>query len=169
MPLRLRYTELAPEGYATLSSLGHYVNTGTTLSPVLLGLIYLRVSLLNRCDFCTHMHQAELRKLHEPQSRIDAVENWESSDAFTHRERAALAWADTLTRLTDGSHASDEDFAAVTEFFKDKDVVDLSWAIATINAWNRMGVAFRPQWHEGTVKGAGATPNQPAPQESTQS
>src|ERR1700761_2141079 len=112
MPLRLRYTELAPDGYAALSALGHYVNTGTALSPVLLGLIYLRVSLLNGCDFCINMHKAELRKLHEPQSRIDAVENWEASDAFTPKERAAMAWADTLTRLTDGSHASDEDFAA---------------------------------------------------------
>lgn len=169
MPLRLRYTELAPEGYAALSSLGHYVNTGTTLSPVLLGLIYTRVSLLNRCDFCIHMHQAELRKLHEPQSRIEALEDWQNSDAFTPRERAALAWADTLTRLAEGSHASDEEFAAVTEFFKEKDVVDLSWAIATINAWNRMGVAFRPQWHEGHVKTPAAGQAQPDSKDSTQS
>ena len=146
MPIRLRYPELAPEGYAALNAFGHYVNTGTALSPELIGFVYLRASLLNGCDFCTKLHQAELRKLHEPQTRIDAVANWHSSEAFTPRERAVLAWTDVLTELT-GSHASDEDYSEVTEFFKEKDLVDLTFAIANINAWNRMGIAFRPHWN----------------------
>lgn len=147
MPTRPRYPELAPEGYAALSGFGHYVNTATSLSPVLLGLINLRASSVNGCEFCIAMHQGELRKLHEPESRIDAVEHWQDSDAFTPRERAVLAWTDLITNLPGGTHASDADYAAVTEFFHDKDVVDLTFAIANINAWNRMGVAFRPQWH----------------------
>ena len=146
MAIRLRYPELAPDGYAALSSLGHYVNTATALSTVLIGLVNLRASLLNKCSFCINLHSAELRKLHEPQTRIDAVATWQDADAFTPRERAALAWTDVITLLPTGSHASDTDYAAVTEFFKDKDIVDLTFAIAAINAWNRMGVAFRPEW-----------------------
>ena len=142
---RLPYPKLAPEAYEKLVALGHYINTATTLEPVLLGLVYLRVSLMNGCGFCIGMHSDELRKHHEPESRIDAVAEWRGSDAFTPRERAALAWAEVLTDLP-GSHASDEDYAAVSEFFKEKDLVDLTFSIANINAWNRLGVGFRAEW-----------------------
>lgn len=146
MPDRLRYTEVAPEGYAALTGFGHYITTATALEPVLKGLIDLRVSEINGCEFCVAMHKHELSKHHEPDSRIDAVASWRTSDAFTLRERAALAWAETLTDLPHGSHASDADYAAVSEFFQGKDLVDLTYAIANINAWNRLGIAFRPEW-----------------------
>jgi AhpD family alkylhydroperoxidase len=145
MALRLAYWEAAPEAYEKLIALGHYINTATALEPVLLGLVYLRASQMNGCGFCMGMHAAELRKHHEPESRIDAVAEWRTSDAFTGRERAALAWTESVTDLQ-GSRASDEDFAAVSEFFHDKDLVDLTFAIANINAWNRLGVAFRTEW-----------------------
>jgi AhpD family alkylhydroperoxidase len=144
--MRLRYTELAPEAYDKLVALGHYINTATALEPVLLGLVYLRASQLNRCGFCIGLHTAELRKHNEPQSRIDAVADWRSSDAFTPHERAALAWTESITNLQE-SHASDADYAAVSEFFHNKDLVDLTFAIANINAWNRLGVAFRLEWN----------------------
>jgi AhpD family alkylhydroperoxidase len=143
---RLPYPKLAPDAYAALSSVGHYLNTATALEPVLLGLVYLRASILNGCHFCTGMHTAELKHRNEPSTRIDAVTDWPSSDAFTPRERAALAWTDILTRLDPGHHASDADFAAVSQFFQDKDLVDLTFAIAQINAWNRLGIAFDMQW-----------------------
>jgi AhpD family alkylhydroperoxidase len=143
--MRLPYTKLAPGGYATLASLGHYLATETALEPVLLGLVYLRASQMNGCGFCIGMHTDELRKHHEPESRISAVAEWRGSDAFTPRERAALAWTEVLTDLP-GSHASDEEYAAVSEFFKEKELVDLTFAIANINAWNRLGVAFRTEW-----------------------
>jgi AhpD family alkylhydroperoxidase len=142
--LRLPYDKLAPEAYARLLSLGHYVNTATALDPVLLGLVYLRASTLNGCGFCKGMHAAELRHRHEPETRIAAVAEWRASDAFTPRERAALAWTDVVTRL-DGHELPDEAYA-VSEFFHDKDLVDLTFAIANINAWNRLGVAFAPEW-----------------------
>lgn len=143
---RLPYPKLAPEAYAKLVELGHYINTATALEPVLLALVYLRASQMNRCGFCIGMHSDELRKHHEPESRIEAVADWRSSDAFTPKERAALAWTEVLTDLQ-GSHASDEEYAAVNEFFKEKDLVDLTFAIAKINAWNRLGVAFRAKWN----------------------
>ncbi len=154
MTKRLPYPKLAPEGYAALSAFGHYVNTGTAIEPVLLGLVYLRASVLNGCAFCTEMHKAELRKHHEPESRIEAVVSEPASDAFTPREQAALRWTDVMTRLT-GSEVSDEAYAAVTRFFDGKGLVDLTFAIANINAWNRMGVAFQPEWRpRGMVNGA---------------
>lgn len=143
---RLPYTKLAPEAYSRLSALGHYLSTATALEPVLLGLVYLRASTLNGCGFCKGMHTAELVHHHEPQTRIDAVADWQSSDAFTPRERAALAWTDAVTRL-DGDEIPDEAFAAAHKFFSDKDLVDLTFAIANINAWNRLGVAFATEWH----------------------
>lgn len=142
---RLPYTKLAPEAYDALSALGHYLNTATALDHALLGLVYLRASLLNRCGFCIGMHTAELVKLHEPQSRIDAVADFAASDAFTARERAALAWTDAITNIQ-GSHASEAEYAAVSEFFQEKDLVDLTFAIAQINAWNRLGIAFAAEW-----------------------
>lgn len=143
---RLPYTKLAPEPYRTLVSLGHYLRTATSLDAVLLGLIDLRASQLNRCGFCIGMHTHELKHANEPDSRINAVTTWRESDAFTPRERAALAWTEEITNIQDG-HASEEAYAAVSEYFKDKELVDLTFAIATINAWNRLGIAFRTEWN----------------------
>lgn len=143
---RLRYPQLAPEAYRSLQSLGHYLRTATSLDAVLLGLVDLRASQLNRCGFCIGMHTKELKHANEPDSRINAVANWRESDAFTPRERAALAWTEEITNIQDG-HASDEAYAAVSEYFKDKDLVDLTFVIATINAWNRLGIAFAAEWN----------------------
>ena len=142
---RLPYTKLAPDAYQALSAVGHYLNTATALEPALLGLIYLRASLLNGCSFCTGLHTAELQRHHEPQTRIDALKNWRESDAFTPRERAALAWTDAVTNIQ-SSHGSDAEYATVSEFFHDKELVDLTFAIAQINAWNRLGIAFAVEW-----------------------
>ena len=145
MPTRLRYPEYSPEGVAALRSFEHYLNTGTAHPAVLLEFVRLRASQLNGCGFCMHLHAAELRKHNEPDTRIDAVASWRSSDAFTARERAALAWTEALTTL--GTHVSDADYAAVTEFFHEKELVDLTLAIGSINLWNRLGIAFRPSWN----------------------
>jgi len=151
MAARLRYPKLAPKAYASLSGLGHYLTTETALEPVLLGLVYLRASLLNGCGFCIGMHTAELKHHHEPETRIEAVAHWAESDAFTLRERAALAWTDAITNIQT-SHASDADYAAVKQFFDGKDLVDLTFAIAQINAWNRLGIAFAVEWDPPTDK-----------------
>lgn len=143
--MRLPYTKLSPGGLAALSSVGTYLKTDTALDPVLLEFVYLRASLLNGCAFCIGRHRSELRKHHEPDSRMDGLADWRSSDAFTPRERAALAWTDAITNVQQ-SHASDADYAAVNEFFREKDLVDLTLAISSINAWNRMSIAFDIEW-----------------------
>ena len=159
MSQRLRYPELAPAGVAALSGLEHYVNAGSGLEPVLLELVRLRASLLNGCEYCIALHTAELRKHNEPASRISAVQDARSSQAFTERELAALRWAETITNIQAGQ-APDEVFDAVRKHFSDVELVNLTLAIASVNAWNRMAIAFRPQWH-GT---AGHTKTPPADQ-----
>ena len=142
---RLRYPELAPEGIAAMRGLEHYLNATTALPAVLLELVRLRASLLNGCGFCVGHHTKELQKHNEPETRIKALREWETSDAFTLRERAALAWTDALTDIQ-RSHASDAEYEAVSAFFHEKDLVDLTLAIAGINAWNRMSLAFAVPW-----------------------
>ncbi len=142
---RLRYPELAPEGVASLRGLEHYLNATTALPAVLVELVRLRASLLNGCSFCVGHHTKELEKHNEPETRIEALRDWEPSQAFTPRERAALAWTDAVTNIQ-GSHASDAEYEAVSAFFHEKDLVDLTLAIAGINAWNRMSIAFAVQW-----------------------
>lgn len=145
MPPRLRYPELAPEGIASMRALEHYLNASTALPAVLLELVRLRASLLNGCEFCIGHHTNELRKHNEPASRIAALQDWRTSDAFTAKERAALAWADAVTDIQD-RNAADPEYAAVSAFFHDKDLVDLTLAIASINAWNRMSIALQSEW-----------------------
>jgi len=158
---RLPYPKLAPEAYRTLQSLGHYLRTATSLDAVLLGLVDLRASQLNRCGFCIGMHTKELKHANEPDSRIGAVADWRNSDAFTPRERAALAWTEEITNIQDG-HASDEAYAAVSEYFRDKDLVDLTFAIATINAWNRLAIAFAAEWNPSIRAGGALNKEEPA-------
>ncbi len=143
--MRLPYPKLAPQPYEAMLAAGHALHTTTALEATLLELIKLRASHLNGCGFCIGMHKAELQRHNEPQTRIEALADWQSSDAFTPRERAALAWTDAITNIQQG-HASDATYAAVTEFFRDKDLVDLTFAIAQINAWNRLGIAFAVEW-----------------------
>lgn len=145
MSERLRYTELAPEGMAPMRGLEHYLNATTALAAVLLEFVRLRASLLNGCSFCTGHHTRELQKHNEPLTRIEAVRDWAASDAFTPKERAALAWTDAVTEIQ-ATHASDAAYAAVSVFFEGKDLVDLTLAISSINAWNRMSIAFGAQW-----------------------
>jgi AhpD family alkylhydroperoxidase len=158
---RLPYPKLAPDAYNALVGVGKYLRTGTSLEQGLIELVDLRASQLNGCAFCIGLHTHELKQANEPESRIDGVANWRESDAFTPRERAALAWTEEITNVQDG-HAPDEAYAAVSEFFKDKELVDLTFAIATINAWNRLAIAFRAEWNPSMRPGNAAAAEAPA-------
>ena len=152
MAARLKYGELAPEGLEKLRALEHYLNTGTGLEPVLLDLVRLRVSLMNGCEYCIHLHESELRKLHEPEERIAGLSDWRDSSAYTQRERAALAWAEAVTNIQDG-HAPDAVYAQMREHFSEVEAVNLTLAITTINAWNRLAIALgNYSGHAGAAK-----------------
>lgn len=138
---RLKYGELAPGGMAKMRDLERYLNTGAGLETSLLGLVRLRASLMNGCEYCIHIHSAELRKLNEPPERIDGLSEWRNSDLYTQRERAALAWAEAVTNIQDG-HAPDAVYEAVRAHFSDVETVNLTLVITTINAWNRIAISL---------------------------
>jgi AhpD family alkylhydroperoxidase len=141
---RLKYGQLAPEGLAKMSALEHYLNTGTGLEASLLGLVRLRASLMNGCEYCIHVHTAELRKINELEERIAGVADWRGSELYTKRERAALAWTEAVTNIQEG-HAPDALYEAVRAEFTEVETVNLTLAISTINAWNRIAIALGAQ------------------------
>jgi AhpD family alkylhydroperoxidase len=138
---RLHYRNLAPEGFTRLTALEHYLNTGAGLEKNLLDLVRLLASQLNGCQYCIQLHTAELKKLHEPDSRIDALRDWRASDAYTQRERAALAWTEAVTNIQQG-HAPDAVYDEVRAHFSDVETVNLTLTITTINAWNRLAISL---------------------------
>lgn len=107
-------------------------------------LIDLRVSQINGCAFCLDMHANEARHAGESQQRLDCLAGWHEAPFFTERERAALAWAEALTLISE-THAPDEVYAEVKKHFPDKELVSLTAAIGMINLWNRLGIAFRSE------------------------
>lgn len=138
---RLDYGRLAPEGIAKMRALEHYLNAGTGLEPTLLELVRLRVSLMNGCAYCIGMHTAELQKQNETADRIAEIEDWRGSDAYTQRERAAFGWAEALTDIQE-AHAPDVVYDAVRAHFSEVETVNLTLAITTINAWNRIAIGL---------------------------
>ena len=150
---RLKYGQLVPDGMAKMRELEHYLNTGSGLEASLLGLVRLRASLMNGCEYCVHLHSAELRKLNETAERIDGLAEWRNSDAYTQRELAALAWTEAVTNIQD-DHAPDVVYDEVRAHFSDVETVNLTLVITTINAWNRIAISLGayPD-HAGAAKG----------------
>ena len=138
---RLKYGQLAPEGLAKMRELEHYLNTGSGLDSSLRELVRLRASLMNGCEYCVGLHTMELKKVGESEERIASVAEWRSSQRYTKRERAALAWAEAVTNIQDG-HAADAVYDEVREQFSDVETVNLTLVITAINAWNRISIAL---------------------------
>jgi AhpD family alkylhydroperoxidase len=149
MAARLDYMKLAPEGVAAMRAVGHAVSTAEGLEVVLLELVRLLASEMNGCEYCIRLHTGELKKLHEPEGRIANVLEWRGSDAYTQRERAAFAWTEAVTNIQEG-HAGDAVYAQVREHFSEVETVNLTLAITTINAWNRLEISLGDfPGHEG--------------------
>ena len=138
---RLKYGQLAPEGLAHMTAMEHYLNTQTGLEPSLLGMVRLRASLINGCEYCIHLHTSELKKLNETPDRIAAMADWRGSNLYTNRELAALAWTDAVTNIQDG-HAPDDVYNKLREHFSDVETVNLTLVLTTINAWNRIAISL---------------------------
>jgi len=107
-------------------------------------LIDIRVSRINGCAYCLDLHTTEARHPGESPQRVDCLAAWPEAPSFTGRERAALAWAEAVTPVAE-TRAPDEVYAEVKKHFSDKEPVDLTVAIAMINAWNRLSVAFHSE------------------------
>ena len=110
----------------------------------LLALVKTRASQINGCAYCLHMHSEEARKLGEAEARLLLLSAWEESTMYSERERAALAWTEALTRVSE-THAPDDVYNEVRRVFSEEETIKLSIAIAMINAWNRLSIGFRAQ------------------------
>ena len=139
---RLVWTEVAPQGARALFGIHHYITTSTDLSHELIHLVFLRVSQINGCAHCIDLHTRDLLKT-MPFEKVALVPVWaEVPHLFSDQYRAALAWAEEVTLVSE-THASDEAYAAASAAFTAKDLVDLTIAIAAMNAFNRLGAPFR--------------------------
>jgi AhpD family alkylhydroperoxidase len=138
----MNWSEVAPEGAKALYGVHHYVTKKTNLPEELIHLVFLRVSQINGCAHCIDMHSRDLRKTMSV-DKITLVPVWnEVPHLFNDQERAALAWAQEVTNVSQ-THASDEAYAAAAAAFEPKDLVDLTITIAAMNAFNRLGSPFR--------------------------
>lgn len=139
---RLTWYEVAPEGAKALFGVHHYVTKNTSLPEELIHLVFLKVSQINGCAHCIDLHSRDLRKTMSV-DKIMLLPVWEEvPHLFSERERAALAWAEEVTRVSE-THASDEAYSAVSAVFEPKELVELTITIAAMNAFNRLGAPFR--------------------------
>ena len=138
---RLDYKQIAPNGTKALGGVyGYVVQSG--LPAELVELVYLRVSQINNCAYCLDMHTRDLTKKVSIE-KLALVQAWkEGGDLFSETERAALAWAETVTRVAQ-TGVPDEAYQAARTVFNEKELVDLTIAISLMNACNRMAISFR--------------------------
>jgi len=142
MSQRLDYNKIAPAGVAALGGVYGYV-AKSGLSAVLVDLVYLRVSQINNCAYCLDMHTRDLLKKGVAIEKLALVQAWaEAGSLFDERERAALAWAESVTRVAQ-TGVPDGDYEAARAVFDEKELVDLTIAIGLMNTYNRMAISFR--------------------------
>jgi AhpD family alkylhydroperoxidase len=138
---RLNPLTVAPDGVAALVAVEKYLQ-GCGLDHKLIALVKTRVSQINGCAYCLHMHTQEARKLGESDTRLYLLNAWHESNLYSARERAALAWAESLTNIA-ATHAPDKVYDEARRQFSEKELADLSIAVAMINAWNRLSIGSR--------------------------
>ena len=141
MEQRLDYTEQGHDALRAMYSLEGYLRH-SSIEPMLLHLLKFRVSQINGCAYCLDMHSKDLRAGGETEQRLYCLDAWRETPFYTDRERAALEWAEALTLITEG-HVQDEVFETVKSQFSEKEMIDLTMAVVTINSWNRISIAFR--------------------------
>lgn len=142
MSERLDYAKIAPGGVKAFGSVyGYIVQSG--LDEVLVDLVYLRVSQINGCAYCLDLHTRDLIEKGVKIDKLALVQVWqEAGKLFSDRERAALAWAETVTRVAQ-TGVPDAEFEAARQIFDEKELADLTMAISLMNAYNRLAISFR--------------------------
>ena len=141
MKSRTDYAQVAPDSVKALYGLENYVKQ-SGLEPGLLDLVKTRVSQINGCTYCLDMHTKDARARGETEQRLYALDAWRETPFFSERERAGLAWAETVTRVAE-THVPDDVFEHARQHFTEKELVDLTLATVAINSWNRLAIAFR--------------------------
>jgi AhpD family alkylhydroperoxidase len=143
MQPRIDGLKVAPGAYHAMLGLESYLHQSGIEIP-LLHLIKLRASQINGCAYCIDMHWKDLRAIGENEQRLYGLDAWRESPYYTDRERAALAWTEAVT-LVASTQVPDEVYERTRLQFNEKELADLTVAVATINAWNRLAIAFRAE------------------------
>lgn len=156
MQPRLEFPKVAPAAYHAMLTLENYVTKSSGLEPSLLYLIRMRASQINGCAYCLDMHSKDARAIGETEQRLYALNAWRETPFFTDRERAALAWTEAVT-LVSQDHVPDSVYEAVRERFDGAELVNLTLAVSAINSWNRLCIAFHavPGEYQPNRKSAG--------------
>ena len=141
MKPRLEHWRVAPGGFKAMSSLEAYLRE-SGFERALLHMVKLRASQMNGCAYCIDMHWKDLRAAGDSEQRLYGLDAWRESPYYSDRERAALEWTDAVTYITAG-HVPDEVYESVRPHFSEKELADLTMAVATINAWNRLAISSR--------------------------
>lgn len=141
MPARMNFLNAPKDVIQAMTDLQTHV-TNSGLEPNLLHLMYLLVSRINGCAYCIDMHGKDLRAIGEEELRIDLVSVWEESPCYSDRERAAFAWAESVTKVSQ-THVPDDVFAQARRHFSEAELAKLTLAVVAINAWNRFAISFR--------------------------
>jgi AhpD family alkylhydroperoxidase len=148
MQPRLNYYKVAAEALKPMLDMEAYLkNSG--LEQSLIELVKTRASQINGCAYCLHMHTKDARAAGESEARLYLLNAWHESQLYSPRERAALGWTEALTLISQ-THAPDDAYEAVKAQFSEKELVDLTLLITTINAWNRIAIGFRSVHPEDT-------------------
>jgi len=138
---RLDITKVSPDLYKAMAGLQNYVET-SGLDKKLLDLVKIRASQINGCAYCIVMHTNDARKHGENDEWMHLLNAWREAPIYSARERAALAWTEAVTKISD-HHVPDEVYDEARRQFSEKELVDLTAAVIAINAWNRAAIAFR--------------------------
>ncbi|MEP6715689.1 MAG: carboxymuconolactone decarboxylase family protein [Terriglobia bacterium] len=142
MQARMEIQKAAPGVFQAMQALEGYVKKSSQLEPPLLELVRMRVSQINGCAYCLDMHSKDARAGGESEQRLYALDAWRETPFFTDRERAALAWAEAVTLVSE-SHVPDSVYEEVRLRFPEAELANLTLAIVSINGWNRLMVSFR--------------------------
>ena len=157
MQPRINYLKIDSGAMQAINGIGDYVNN-SGLERSLLDLMLVRASQINRCAFCLDMHTKDARASGETEQRLYSLDAWRETPFYTDRERAALAWTEAVTLLSENG-VSDELYAEVQQHFSEDEIVKLTMAVIAINSWNRLNVSLRavPGHYKSQRKLAAAT------------
>jgi len=139
MTNRIAYFETNEKATNLLGAIGKHL---ISVNPKLRALVELRVSQINGCIYCIDLHSEQARKAGETQQRLDTLPAWYESPFFDAREKAALAWAEALTHISN-THAPNDLYQKLYQHFSEQQIVDLTFIIAVMNAWNRISIGFQ--------------------------
>ena len=141
MKTRIDYNKVSPQVLRALFGLNAPIES-SGLEPALLELVKMRASQINGCAYCLDMHTKDARAAGETEQRLYLLDAWREAPLYTERERAALAWTEAVTLVTDG-HVPDDVYDEVSNHFTEDELVALTLAIVAVNGWNRLNIAFR--------------------------